>query len=139
MDPSVTVATIDDVKWIAEVAKKNTKELGFLPNVVIAEAINRNGVHVHKPSWSFVIFRTRKDGVTTVSVICVPKFNRGQGAGRLLIESVPKPIQLKCPAFLPSNEFYRRLGFKHQGSEKTPQHVVNLWRLDDEQKDEQGK
>ncbi len=126
-------ATLEDTAWIAAVAKRDAEALGFLPNVVIKQAIEAGFLKVHEESRSFILYRLRKDGVTTIGTICVPLFSRGKGIGRMLIESLPRPIHLKCPAFLPSNEFYRAMGFKHQGFEQEKKRPVNIWLLEDEE------
>lgn len=128
----IRLATLADIQWLAAVAKRETEALGFLPNVQIKQAIELGFLKVHEESRSFVLFRLRKDGVTTVGTICVPLFSRGKGIGRMLIGSLPKPIQLKCPAFLPSNEFYKALGFKFVKFEQNSKRPVNVWRLEDE-------
>lgn len=128
----VRLAEQTDLDRIEQLAKRNTQELGFLPRVVIADAIEKNNILIEENTGAFILYRIKQDGTTTVQYVCVPKMCRGKGIGKSLIWCLPLPIILKCPAFLPSNDFYRAMGFKHCGFEQNGKRPVNVWRLEDE-------
>lgn len=77
----------------------------------------------------------QRKGQVTIREIIVEHGDQGQGRGREMIErlkQVPGATNLfaKCPIDLPSNEFYRTLGFTLEGQETTPsKRILNLWRL----------
>lgn len=126
----VRKATVADLNRIDLLARQETEALGFLPRVVIQQAIENEWMHFHEETGAFVLFRLKKNGETTLQYICVPWKHRGKGIGKLLVNSLPRPIVLKCPAFLASNEFYRGLGFIRVKFEQKTKRPVNLWRLD---------
>jgi hypothetical protein len=76
----------------------------------------------------------RKDGSITIyemlSVRC--------GAGRemlMQLQAYGKPIQARCPADLPANEWYRKRGFVLLRTEQTRSgREVNLWWLEKQEK-----
>ena len=69
----------------------------------------------------------RRDGSITIYEIISTR----PGAGRMMLALLPtgRPVQAKCPADLPSNGWYARVGFAHVGTETTRSgRVLNIWR-----------
>lgn len=89
----------------------------------------------------FVVFShqsLREHGNTIVYYLCTSKDYRGQGIGKLLMETVAsdarmygnKTIALKCPANAPANHFYQSIGYALAGSETDDEGgQLNLWIL----------
>lgn len=77
----------------------------------------------------------RRDGQITIREIIVEQSEQGNGLGRAMIErlkAVPGATSLyaNCPADLPSNAFYRRLGFVLESQTPTGRgRPMNQWRL----------
>jgi len=69
----------------------------------------------------FVRFRHRRDGLTTLYEIAVVHNKQGNRIGKKLVDALVddcrrvgiRRIRLSCPAELPANGFYKRLGFVH--------------------------
>lgn len=77
----------------------------------------------------------RLDGQLTIREIIVQRGHQGRGIGRMMIErlshDVPGALSLfaKCPAHLPANGWYERMGFVLEGTEATRTgKELNLWR-----------
>lgn len=77
----------------------------------------------------------RRDGQLTIrEIIVLPRWQR-QGIGRKILESLKltkgaTSIFAKCPADLSANEWYKAMGFQHQGTETTRSgRRLELWRL----------
>lgn len=77
----------------------------------------------------------RRDGQLTIREIIVEHGRQGQGIGRAIIDRLTRiegaaSLFAKCPAELPANGFYERLGFLCEGTETTRNgRKLNLWRL----------
>lgn len=77
----------------------------------------------------------RRNGQITIREILVERGQQGKGQGRAMIarlKAVPGATSLfaNCPADLPSNEFYRRMGFVLESQKPTPKgRAMNQWRL----------
>jgi len=77
----------------------------------------------------------RRDGQLTIREILVLPEQRGQGIGKAILErlkytSGASSIFAKCPAELPANSWYSRMGFACDGTETTRTgRQLNLWRL----------
>lgn len=81
----------------------------------------------------FCHWHLRRDGQLTIREIISTKAGAG---GRMLEILIDTPhatcIVAKCPCHLPSNEWYKRRGFKFIGQQPTrnAKHAVNIWRLE---------
>jgi len=77
----------------------------------------------------------RRDGQITIYEILVLPDERNNGIGSMMLnmlKRVPSAISIyaKCPRDLPSNSWYKRMGFVLEGTETTKSgRVLNLWRL----------
>jgi ribosomal protein S18 acetylase RimI-like enzyme len=137
----ITRATVKDTDSIKKIADANRKELGFIMHVQIQEAIEQKRIFIEiidQNILGFVIFRHRKrDLQTTLAEICVAKEYRGQGIGKRLINALSNEceeksrsfIQLKCPVDLPSNNFYKNIGFTYISTEPGKTRKLNVWRI----------
>lgn len=81
-------------------------------------------------------YHLRRDGQLTIREIIVEKRHQGHGIGggmigRLMLDNPgATSIFAKCPANLPANGWYERLGFTLEGTETTRSgRRLNLWRL----------
>ena len=79
----------------------------------------------------FCHWHLRRDGQLTIREIISTR--RGAGSemlARLMAVSGATSIFAKCPAALPANGWYARLGFMPEGTETTRSgKMLNLWRL----------
>lgn len=71
----------------------------------------------------------RRDGIITIYEIIATR--RGAGSEMLaVLKAHGKPIRAKCPADLPSNEWYRKRGFALADTEITKSgRKLNIWLL----------
>lgn len=80
----------------------------------------------------FCHWHLRRDSVLTIREIISTQ--RGAGSRMLdILKHTPgaTAIQAKCPAHLPSNEFYRKKGFALVATETTRSgKPINVWRLE---------
>ncbi len=83
-------------------------------------------------------FHLRRDGQLTIREIIVQKGHQRHGIGRNMLQKLEMlaldegatSIFAKCPAELPANGWYARLGFALEGTETTRSgRTLNLWRL----------
>lgn len=90
------------------------------------------------PEIGFVHYHHRKDRQTTIYSIAVSCRHQKQGWGRLLfyrvlctaIERQQSCIVAKCPEDLPSNAFYKHLGFQLDAQEPGKKRRLNCWRYE---------
>jgi DNA (cytosine-5)-methyltransferase 1 len=81
-------------------------------------------------------YHIRKDEQVTIRKIAVLSEHQNQGWGRLLvyrvicraIEEKKANVFLKCPENLPSNNFYKKLGFELEATESGKNQPINHWR-----------
>lgn len=83
-------------------------------------------------------FHARRDGQLTIREIIVQRGHQGHGIGRAMVQKLEvialeagaSNIFAKCPADLPANGWYARMGFVQEGTEMTRTgKALNLWRL----------
>ncbi|GAB4528674.1 MAG: hypothetical protein Kow0063_05040 [Anaerolineae bacterium] len=131
-------ATLDDIDAIKALADAHRRELGFVRRPALIESINRQEIIVMQNSRDvigFVEYHHRKDDQTTLYHICVEPAYRRRGVGRLLIEALQEEarrygkhmIRIRCPANLPANQFYRRLGCFLRGKELGKKRCLAIW------------
>jgi GNAT superfamily N-acetyltransferase len=85
----------------------------------------------------FVEYHHRRDEQTTLYHIVVIPARRRQGVGRALIDALRNEalalrkqiIRLKCPADLPAQGFYARLGLDSLGEESGNSRPLVVWAL----------
>ena len=128
----VRVACSEDLSVIKEIADANKEEIGFILRAIFEASIKSDEVFVACKDTNvvgFVRWHRRRDGWSTVYEICVRRDFRREGAARLLLRHVPKPIRLKCPEDNASNTFYEHLGSAFVGKERGKKKVLNIWTL----------
>lgn len=120
-----------------KISTKFSKELGFVNLAALQESESKGCLELVGDNYDtgFVHFHHRKDKQTTIySLAVLPEFQRC-GWGRLLfyrvlcsaIEQGQNKILLKCPQDLPSNNFYKRLGFSLSQVEEGKKRKLNVW------------
>jgi len=140
-DLVVRKAVLSDLDALKSIADAHKHELGFVLRPALADSINRGQVLIAENSAGpigFVEYRHRRDEQTTLYHIAVSPDHRRQGIGRRLMTALADDarrhdkifIQLKCPAGLPANRFYARLGFQHLLTENGRRRPLLVWRID---------
>jgi GNAT superfamily N-acetyltransferase len=130
----------DDNVAIKALADREKHGLGFVHRGAFVRSAARDELLVADTGAAiagFCQYYRRRDGIVTVYDIAVAAEARGAGLGRALIDAVnfdasarhARIIRLKCPACLPSNNFYARLGFALVASEASPLRPLNVWEL----------
>ena len=83
-------------------------------------------------------YHLRRDGQLTIREIIVQHDRQGQGIGRVMLRQLEAvalaagaaSLFAKCPAELPANGWYERMGFALEGVEATRSgRRLNLWRM----------
>lgn len=129
---TIRPATLDDIGLIKQIASRYSAELGYVMYPALREAVGRSELTVAcAPSGSpvgFVNWHTRRDGWTTVYEIAVAPSLLGQGVGKQLIDSVPRPTRLKCTLDNDrANGFYHANGFALVRVEDGRKRQLNVW------------
>lgn len=128
----VRYAEEDELLETQKIAQKNQKAVGFLMMCVLKEHQENKTLKVIEVDGKivgFVNFYLRKDGWTVIYELAVLKEFTNKGYARKLIESLPKPIRLKCLVDNESNEFYRHIGFTLLETVKGRKRDLNVWVL----------
>ncbi len=129
-----------DLPAIKALLDAHRAELGFVPLPALRQAQERGWLCVATAGGQVlgaIDWWERRDGVVVLYSIVVARAARGQGTGRLLVthlvnwarERNAAQIRLKCPADLPANGFYARLGFRLAEEEAGKRRVLNCWTL----------
>jgi len=139
---SVVAAQECHLSSLKELAQQHKHELGFVNREILRKAIQARSVLVvpvgeEEPALlaGMVHFYIRHDNVVALYSIAVAEAYRRRGIGRLLFnklvditrESGKTQIRLKCPADLPANLFYRRLGLELLTVEPGKRRPLNVW------------
>ena len=116
MSIEIQLATTENLLQIKTIADKERGLLGFVTRPALQESVERSQLYVAVAIGGEVVgFANcwrRKDGWHTIREICITFSYRANGAGRALINAIPKPIRLKCLADNDqANQFYQHLGF----------------------------
>ena len=132
-DLVIRTSVEEDIEEISEIAKKSSKEIGFVMKIVLKDSCKTQTLltALYKNNIvGFCNFNIRnKDNVCVIYEICVHKDFRGLGIAKKMIEILPKPILLKCPIDNESNNFYKKIGFKKIDIEEGKKRPLNVWRF----------
>lgn len=123
-------ASEDDISGIKAISNKYKDELGFVNSTALKESIKRNELFVaviNEGVVGFVNFRHRRDGWHTIYEIAVHPAFRERRIGAALLESVPRPRQLKCTIDNPANEFYQKSGMTLTRTEPGRKRQLHVW------------
>lgn len=139
---AVSTSKIDVVSEAKKIASKFSSELGFVSTAALKESFDKQCLDVI-PGVGFAHWHHRRDGQTTIYSLAVLKEAQKQGWGRLLFyrvlcsliecrnhfdRSASKfSIVAKCPENLPSNSFYRAMGFDLVATEPGKKRALNVW------------
>jgi GNAT superfamily N-acetyltransferase len=115
-------------------------ELGFVPLPALRRPLERGWLHVAMAKRTLVgaiDWWARRDQVVVLYAVVVASPARGQGIGRRLLSRLidwardhdATEVRLKCPAELPANGFYARLGFQWIAQEPGKRRPLNCWAL----------
>ena len=120
-------AAICDLDAIKKIADANRKEIGFVLRPVLMAGIARGEVHCafDERVVGFVHWHMRIDGWSTIYEIATAM--PGKGIGTMLLHSVPKPLQLKCPEGSSANGFYEKTGGKLVATVDGRKRRLNIW------------
>jgi ribosomal protein S18 acetylase RimI-like enzyme len=140
--PTVMLAEMAHLLVAKRLADQYKRELGFINRAILQKAIEAQSLLV-APLQSeqsgdlagLVHFYVRRDHIITLYSIAVAPAYKGQGWGRQLFAALvnearvrqKSEIRLKCPAELPANAFYERLGLQKVDYETGKHRPLNVW------------
>jgi GNAT superfamily N-acetyltransferase len=151
VDIGTRLAREQDIPELRALLKVSRTAFGFIPTIVLQEAIRQGevvvatnvgaqcavpvGVHGRAPLLGMIRYHHRRDRVTTLHEIAVHPGHQGRGIGRALLERLEEEargrgqtaIRLKCPIDLPANGFYAHLGFTRVGIEAGKRRPLVVW------------
>lgn len=124
----------DKIAEAKQISVKFSNELGFVNKAALEESEAKGNLEVIAET-GFVHFHHRRDKQTTIYSLAVLPECQKQGWGRLLfyrvlcsaIENSCDRIVVKCPEDLPSNNFYKHIGFKLTNIEAGKKRKLNCW------------
>lgn len=125
-------ATAQDEQWIAKVYKESKKELGSFNLWQCWEKYLNGKSHetftVLSNCAGFVRWGySKKYQSYIIQDIGVLSEHRGKGYAKLLLDSVPKPLMLKCNMDNANgNAFYQKIGMNQAGETATKKGVKQI-------------
>lgn len=145
--PAILVAQMEHLTAAKRLTDRHKRELGFINRAILQKAIEShsllvtpcpnsdNSVNGELELAGLVHFYVRRDNVVTLCNIVVAQVYQRTGLGRRLFEELVRltcsmgktEIRLKCPAELPANLFYGRLGLKVVAVEPGKHRPLNIW------------
>jgi ribosomal protein S18 acetylase RimI-like enzyme len=148
----IVLAQAEHLAGAKRLVDRFKRELGFLNRMTLQKAIEAQCVLVmlHQPVQNgqlavtrqeepevvgMVHFYQRRDQTVTLYNIVVAQAYQRRGLGRSLFTALVKmaeksgkrQIHLKCPAELPANQFYQRLGLELVAEEPGKRRPLNIW------------
>jgi hypothetical protein len=122
MNGSVRSASSADLAWVKPMADRHRYELGFVLRPALADAIGRGELLVVERR-GFCHYRTRRDGQHVIYELCSEDH-----VGHALLDAVPLPRRLKCPADnLYANRFYHLVGGHLASIERGKRRRLFVW------------
>ncbi len=145
--PVIFVAQVEHLSIAKQLADKHKHELGFINRTILLKAIDARSLLIaacldsedniasRSELAGMVHFYVRRDDVVTLYNIVVDSAYQRKGLGRRLFEELVSvisslgktQIRLKCPAELPANLFYERLGLTKVAVEPGKHRPLNVW------------
>lgn len=136
----VRFADITEMRDVQRVFNKNNKAVGFVMLPTLVQRQESGQLYVAEQEHAIVgvvEWHLRRDHVCTLHTIAVLPANAGQGIGKLLLHALiawarernARLLRLKCPAGLPSNDFYRSQGLTHVTTEPGRKRALNIWEM----------
>jgi len=136
----VRKAGLTDLDAIKNLTEAHRHELGFVRRPALVESIQRKEVFVAENGAGivgFLEYHHRRDNQTTLYHIAVRADHRKRGIGTALIDALTREaaqrhktfIQIRCPADLPANSFYERVGCSQEGVQPGKKRDLIVWRL----------
>lgn len=129
----IRLANESDIERIQKIARKSSKEVGFVMRDALKNSIKKDSLIVIEDNDGVVGFcnfnKRKKDSVTVIYEICVLKEFRRLGYGKQMIDYLDRPIQLKCPATNESNEFYKNIGCELVDTVPGRKQDLNIWSI----------
>lgn len=127
-----------DLTAVKALVDAHRAELGFVPLPALQQALVRGWLQVAAVDEDVVgaiDWWARRDHIVVLYAVVVAPPARGQGIGRRLLgrlvdwarDHEATEIRLKCPAELPANSFYARLGFQLIAQEPGKRRPLNCW------------
>ena len=113
----------DNIEFVRQLMKKNSKSLGFIPIIAAEKASNENRLFIYSEQnkkIGYLMFGPINEGKdVAIWQICVDEKNRRKGIGKKLFNMLlsqalanrAKGIRLRCASDLPANYFWKSLGF----------------------------
>lgn len=139
---TIVLAEMAHLVAAKRLADQHKQELGFINRAILQKAIEAQALLV-APLRSeqtnelagLVHFYVRRDAIITLYSIAVAPAYQRQGLGRQLFAALiheararqKSEIRLKCPAELPANIFYERLGLQRIACEAGKHRPLNVW------------
>lgn len=120
MNINITKLTSADCNDVDELMKRNSKTLGFLPQAVLIDYLERGlvlGAKVNDNRLVGYLLYARNSQRFRITHLCVSKDFRGQGIAKLLIRHLQDTtttqtvMQLKCRRDYIANDIWPKLGF----------------------------
>ena len=145
ISPTIQIAHMEHLAPTKKLADSHKFELGFINLAILRKAIESRSLLVALcPNGDsdaefelagMVHFYVRRDSTVTLCNIVVAQTHRRAGLGRRLFEELASTagslgktqIRLKCPADLPANHFYERLGLRIVAVEPGKHRMLNVW------------
>lgn len=130
------VAT-DDIAAACRVVAGHKREVGYVMRATIETAARRGELYVSPCGSGIAVVWRRRDATTTLHTLAVDAPMRGQGIASALLARIVvdsraaghTAIVARCPAELLANDWYRRRGFAHIGTDPGKARPLNVWRL----------
>ncbi len=105
-----------DIPAIKAIANQYKHQLGFVNRAALQTALKRRELWVAQRDGlivAFVHWHARRDGWNTVYEIATHRDWRNRGVGRALLDSLPRPLRLKCTVDnTAALDFYGRVGMQ---------------------------
>ena len=141
METQILTLTNDHIEAVDRLMKRNSGTLGFLPEVVLEEYLNKGGVLgalTHDGQLAgYLLFSANRDRFR-IYQLCVSEQFRNSKIARTLVEGLKaaattqKVIRLNCRNDFPAHSMWPKLGFvpiEEKPGRSKEGHLLTIWRL----------